>query len=730
MDASASSLDSHPPPIQKQTALRAGNESAREGLQCGVRGSLTPRRTPMGRYTSLPSAGRSVIQTPRVELICLQPGLSRRPRMATSAIRRQMKNIVHNYSDAEIKVREATSNDPWGPPSSLMSNIADLTFNVVAFSEIMGMIWKRLNDHGKNWRHVYKALTLLDYLIKTGSEKVSQQCKENIFTVQTLKDFQYIDRDGKDQGINVREKAKQLVALLKDEERLRQDRAHALKTKERMSQVATGMGSNQQATFGRGSSHPNLSSYSYGEDFRKSRGGSPVSLNESSSSSPRFNPDLEQARPHTSGEEELQLQLALAMSREEAEKATQQPSTESDEEIQLQIALSLSKEEHEKELRVRSSFDEDDEEEDENLQRALEQSRKESEIAEGRNESSLLELADIFGAPVTATETRTDPWDSSTQSHPWGSSNVTSPPSAACLDLWDTLGAKASIPNAANSWPSLDTDSASPQVWDTDPWAQPSGPVATHQSSVDPWATVSTTSTSSALPDGSTFDPFTNSGDSALDQFAESAWVQTPSVVSNLPAAKTDLLGETVLDAKQNGSSSPDVFDMSEIGNSLKDSSNGPHRNPELFLDPNAASLVNLDSLLSAPSHNLKSKNPFHTSGGLNSSSTSNPFQVSDQNKLTLKQIQSSAGFAQPTMGSGSMGRASIPLMAPQTMAPSCMPTTMTHPSTFSGLPQAAGMVPATGMAADMSHHFGQPLLPVSKPAGMPQQTSSLNPFL
>lgn len=39
-----------------------------------------------------------------------------------------------------------------------------------------------------------------------------------------------------------------------------------------------------------------------------------------SSSSPRLAPDLEQARPATSGEEELQLQLALAMSREESEK--------------------------------------------------------------------------------------------------------------------------------------------------------------------------------------------------------------------------------------------------------------------------------------------------------------------------------------------------------------------------------------------------------------------------
>ena len=73
---------------------------------------------------------------------------------------------------AQVKVREATSNDPWGPSSTMMSEIADLTYNVAAFSEIMQMVWKRLNDHGKNWRHVYKALVLLEYLIKTGSEKV------------------------------------------------------------------------------------------------------------------------------------------------------------------------------------------------------------------------------------------------------------------------------------------------------------------------------------------------------------------------------------------------------------------------------------------------------------------------------------------------------------------------------------------------------------------------------
>nr|XP_033711608.1 epsin-1-like [Tursiops truncatus] len=247
--------------------------------------------------------------------------------MSTSSLRRQMKNIVHNYSEAEIKVREATSNDPWGPSSSLMSEIADLTYNVVAFSEIMSMIWKRLNDHGKNWLHVYKAMTLMEYLIKTGSERVSEQCKENMYTVQTLKDFQYVDRDGKDQGVNVREKAKQLVALLCHEDLLWEERAHTLKTKEKLAQTAT------------------ASSAAVGS-------GPP--------------PEAEQAWPQSSREEELHLQLALAMSKEEAD---QPPSCGPEHDVQL--ALSLRREEHEKEERIPRG-------DDLQLQMAIEESKRET----------------------------------------------------------------------------------------------------------------------------------------------------------------------------------------------------------------------------------------------------------------------------------------------------------------------------------------------------------------
>lgn len=167
-------------------------------------------------------------------------------------MRRQVKNIVHNYSDAEVKVREATSNDPWGPSATLMSEIAQMTHSAENYPEVMMMVWKRLNDSGKNWRHVYKGLTLLDYLIKNGSNKVVQESQENVIAVQTLKDFQFFDRDGRDQGINVREKAKVIVALLKDDERLKQERVQAQTTRRRLSQVTAAMDSRHRIRYNEG----------------------------------------------------------------------------------------------------------------------------------------------------------------------------------------------------------------------------------------------------------------------------------------------------------------------------------------------------------------------------------------------------------------------------------------------------------------------------------------------
>lgn len=69
-----------------------------------------------------------------------------------------------------------------------------------------------------------------------------QQCKESIFAIQTLRDFQY-SGEGGDQGSVVREKAKSLVGLLNDEEKLKNERAKLLKARERFNQVGSGFGS-------------------------------------------------------------------------------------------------------------------------------------------------------------------------------------------------------------------------------------------------------------------------------------------------------------------------------------------------------------------------------------------------------------------------------------------------------------------------------------------------------
>lgn len=66
----------------------------------------------------------------------------------------------------------------------------------------MDMLDKRLNDKGKNWRHVLKALKVLDYCLHEGSEHVVVWAKDNIYIVKTLREFQYIDEEGRDQGLN------------------------------------------------------------------------------------------------------------------------------------------------------------------------------------------------------------------------------------------------------------------------------------------------------------------------------------------------------------------------------------------------------------------------------------------------------------------------------------------------------------------------------------------------
>lgn len=62
-----------------------------------------------------------------------------------------------NFTEPEMKVREATTEEAWGPTPDMMREIAGLTFQYDAFPEVMGMLWKRmLPPSPVAWRHTYK----------------------------------------------------------------------------------------------------------------------------------------------------------------------------------------------------------------------------------------------------------------------------------------------------------------------------------------------------------------------------------------------------------------------------------------------------------------------------------------------------------------------------------------------------------------------------------------------
>ncbi|KGB78752.2 ENTH domain-containing protein c [Cryptococcus deuterogattii R265] len=140
----------------------------------------------------------------------------------------QAKNAVLNISEMEAKVREATNDDPWGASSTLMQQIAEGTHNFAQFNEIMPTIYSRfMEKEAREWRQIYKALTLLEFLVKNGSERVVDDARAHISTIKMLRSFHYIDEKGKDQGINVRNRASEIALLLGDVEKIRTERRKA-----------------------------------------------------------------------------------------------------------------------------------------------------------------------------------------------------------------------------------------------------------------------------------------------------------------------------------------------------------------------------------------------------------------------------------------------------------------------------------------------------------------------
>uniref|UniRef100_A0A8C4N401 ENTH domain-containing protein n=1 Tax=Eptatretus burgeri TaxID=7764 RepID=A0A8C4N401_EPTBU len=143
-------------------------------------------------------------------------------------------NIVMNYTEMESKVREATNDDPWGPSGQIMGEIARATFTYEQFPDVMNMMWTRMLRESKgNWRRAYKSLLLLAYLLRNGSERVVTSAREHLYDLRSLEDFHCVDEHGRDQGGNVRQKVREVMDLVQDDDKIREERKRARKNRDK-----------------------------------------------------------------------------------------------------------------------------------------------------------------------------------------------------------------------------------------------------------------------------------------------------------------------------------------------------------------------------------------------------------------------------------------------------------------------------------------------------------------
>lgn len=105
------------------------------------------------------------------------------------------------------------------------------------------MIYKRFTEKSaEEWRQIYKALQLMEFLIKNGSERVIDDARSHLSLLKMLRQFHYVDQNGKDQGINVRNRSKELAELLGDVDKIRSERKKARATRNKYGGVEGGAG--------------------------------------------------------------------------------------------------------------------------------------------------------------------------------------------------------------------------------------------------------------------------------------------------------------------------------------------------------------------------------------------------------------------------------------------------------------------------------------------------------
>mmetsp|Transcript_6694 Transcript_6694/g.13298 ORF Transcript_6694/g.13298 Transcript_6694/m.13298 type:complete len:445 (-) Transcript_6694:87-1421(-) len=167
----------------------------------------------------------------------------------------KVKQYAMNLSPLEVQVEEATNMDTWGPHGKTMAEIAEACYDPEGYRQVLGVIARRLQEKEERWRMCYKALLLLEYLIKHGPKKVALDVANSSSVLNSLKHFEYKDANGKDHGVNIRHRATEISELVENPHRLEEERQKAAENKAKYTGVsasqmragATGFGSSTRS---------------------------------------------------------------------------------------------------------------------------------------------------------------------------------------------------------------------------------------------------------------------------------------------------------------------------------------------------------------------------------------------------------------------------------------------------------------------------------------------------
>ena len=144
-------------------------------------------------------------------------------------------------SPLERSVLEACSDENWGASNSTLHELAEKTFNHEDRESMMKLIWDLLKSPSKEWRRIYKVLSLIETIIKFGSAACMHDFQDEAFKIRMLQDFSFRE-NSEEKGTGVRDKSRYLSSLLADRTLLEEEREKAKKTWNKFAGISSDQG--------------------------------------------------------------------------------------------------------------------------------------------------------------------------------------------------------------------------------------------------------------------------------------------------------------------------------------------------------------------------------------------------------------------------------------------------------------------------------------------------------